>query len=82
MEKIIPLTALGMLACAQGFTPQHAVAQSYPTRPIRIIVLFSPGGGTGILARLLRVRFLAAWGQVALVENRPAAQASLIPSSR
>ncbi len=45
--------------------------QNYPTRPIRIIVPFTPGGATDILARLLSVRFHAAWGQVSPVENRP-----------
>ena len=49
-----------------------ALAQSnYPVRPIRIIVNFTPGGATDILARLLSARFHAAWGQVAPVENRP-----------
>lgn len=71
MNKTLALTALGVLALAQGFAPQQAVAQNYPTRPIRIIVPFTPGGATDILARLLSVRFLAAWGQATLVENRP-----------
>ena len=50
-----------------------ALAQEYPARPIRIIVPFTPGGGTDLLARLLSQRFYEAFGQVTTVENRPGA---------
>ena len=53
------------------FATQSHAQQNYPARPIRIIVNFTPGGATDILARLLSARFHAAWGQVAPVENRP-----------
>ena len=61
-------TALASCAAAQTASTGSG---AYPARPIRIIVPFTPGGGTDILARLLSVRFHAAWGQVAPVENRP-----------
>ena len=66
--RAIPLST-AILLC--GLTAPVLAQQNYPTRPIRIIVPFTPGGGTDILARLLSVRFHAAWGQVAPVENRP-----------
>ena len=53
------------------FTAPALAQSNYPVRPIRIIVNFTPGGATDILARLLSARFHAAWGQVAPVENRP-----------
>jgi len=53
------------LACAT--TP---FAQEYPARAIRIIVPFTPGGGTDLLARLLSQRFTEAFGQSVIVENR------------
>lgn len=52
--------------------PQAAHAQ-YPDRPIRIIVPFTPGGSTDILARMLGQKFTDAWGQNVVVENRPGA---------
>ena len=64
----VPATTATLL-CA--ITAPAAAQQNYPTRPIRIIVPFTPGGATDILARLLSVRFHAAWGQAAPVENRP-----------
>jgi len=48
-------------------------AQDYPSRPIRIIVPFSPGGGSDLLARLLAQRFQASMGQAVTVDNRAGA---------
>jgi tripartite-type tricarboxylate transporter receptor subunit TctC len=48
-------------------------AQDYPARPLRIILPFSPGGGTDLLARLLGQRFHEAFGQAVTVDNRAGA---------
>jgi tripartite-type tricarboxylate transporter receptor subunit TctC len=59
------------LSCA---LPAGVAAQgSYPARPVTIVVPASPGGVTDMLGRTLAQRFTEAWGQQAVVENKPGA---------
>jgi tripartite-type tricarboxylate transporter receptor subunit TctC len=55
--------------------PAHAAqpAADYPQRPIRILVPFTPGGSTDILARMLGQKLTDAWGYQVIVDNRPGA---------
>lgn len=62
-------SVIAMALCAAAMPSQ--AQQTYPAKPIRIIVNFTPGGATDILARLVGARYQAAWGQTAPVENRP-----------
>src|SRR5687767_2534223 len=69
MKKLIFLV---MALCA-GI----ASAQTYPSKPIKIIVPFTPGSATDVMARIVGERLNAAWGQPVVVDNRPGAGGSI-----
>ena len=56
-----------------AFAAMAAHAQSYPTKPIRIVVPYPPGGFNDTLGRTLAAKFTESWGQPVVVENKPGA---------
>lgn len=68
----------GMLLGAAAVVPLAALAQpAYPVKPVRIIVPFSPGGGTDLIARLLAAKLSSVPGQQFVVENRAGAGSTI-----
>jgi tripartite-type tricarboxylate transporter receptor subunit TctC len=61
-----------LLLLAASLISLGAHAQ-FPTKPVRVIVPYTPGGGTDIISRALSSRMQETWGQQVLVENRPGA---------
>jgi len=76
---MLACAALPAAACALGATqPRAAVPEAdFPSRPIRFVVTFPPGGGTDILARILGAQLLEAWGEQVVIDNRPGASGNI-----
>jgi tripartite-type tricarboxylate transporter receptor subunit TctC len=67
-----PIRIILAVVVAIGLGAAPSSAQTYPTKPVRIIVPTSPGGITDALARALAQRLTESFGQTVIVENRPA----------
>ena len=67
----LPLLFLGLVLSTA------ALAQPWPSRPVKIVVGFAPGSGTDILARVMAERFSKTLGQPFVVENKPGAGGSI-----
>jgi len=68
---------LKLAAAALPVLPNAALAQAYPSRPIRLLVGFAAGGGQDILARLIGHWLSERLGQQIVIENRPGQAASI-----
>ncbi|HEY0338596.1 MAG TPA: tripartite tricarboxylate transporter substrate-binding protein, partial [Burkholderiales bacterium] len=64
-----------MLALMTAFFAAHA--QTYPSKPIRLIVAFPAGGGSDVMARTLTQKLSERLGQPFIVDNRPGAGGSI-----
>ena len=61
--------------CAVSLSP--AWAQSYPDRPVKLVVPWAPGGIADIMGRLLGQKLSVLWGQPVVIENRPGASSNI-----
>ncbi len=72
LPRFIPMLISGLAAFMSP-----AAAQTYPNRPIRMIVAFTPGGSTDYVARLVADKVKGALGQSVVVENKPGANGAI-----
>ena len=66
-----------LFVAALALAASQAMAQSYPTKPVRAIISFTPGSSTDIVGRLVMAKVSEYWGQPVVAENRPGAGGSI-----
>ena len=70
------ISRLGLVAVAFAVSTA-AMAQSYPSRPITLVVPYTPGTGIDIIARTVGPKLIERWGQPVVVENKPGASGNI-----
>ena len=73
--KRLWLAGLAFLACIAAVT--HVHAQSYPSKPVRVVIPWPPGGSNDVVGRLVMQKLAQAMGQQFVVDNRAGAAGSI-----
>lgn len=68
-----PLVAASVFLACAGLAQAQTAAPAFPTKSIRMVVPFPPGGFSDIFGRVIAGKFNEAWGQTVIVDNRPGA---------
>jgi tripartite-type tricarboxylate transporter receptor subunit TctC len=66
-----------VLASAMALGAAPAPAQTFPSKPVRLVVPYPPGGSVDVVARTIQQQFAKALGQTVIVENRPGANSAI-----
>src|SRR5262245_14105912 len=67
-------TALGLMAASLA---GGALAQTYPSKPVKLIVTYPPGGSSDLMARVFGQKLGEVWGQTVIIESKPGAAGSI-----
>ncbi|MEY3104987.1 MAG: hypothetical protein RJA72_1019 [Pseudomonadota bacterium] len=72
------VSMLGLVATALSiYQAPQAIAQTFPSRPVKLVVTYPPGGSSDLMARVMARKMQEAWGQAVVVENKSGAAGSV-----
>lgn len=79
MRQVFPLrlNLPSLLLSALCLCPFAAQAQSFPSRPVKLVVTYPPGGSSDLMARIMGQKLSVAWGQPVVIESKPGAAGSI-----
>ena len=77
MNKIKYLITAALISCGAAAGAHAQGAANYPSKSVRFIAPFPPGGSTDLLARLVAQKLTESWGQQVIVENRGGAAGTI-----
>src|SRR6186997_2402054 len=60
-----------------GFICSNVLAQGFPSKPVRLIVTYPPGGSSDLMARVFGQKLSEVWGQQVIIESKPGAAGSI-----
>ena len=77
-RAIVRSMPAALLVSTLGFSvPQLALAQAFPSKPVKLVVTYPPGGSSDLMARITAQKLSEYWGQTVLVENKSGAAGSI-----
>ena len=74
----MPITKSPLAVIAAVYLTACAITPSYPSRPVKVVVPYTVGRATDVIARLASAKFSELWGQPVVVANRPGAGGSTV----
>jgi len=73
LRALVPIIAVVLFSTASSI----AIAQAYPTKPVRVVIPWPPGGSNDVVGRLVMQKLSQAWRQQFVIDNRPGAAGSI-----
>ncbi|MEI7976649.1 MAG: tripartite tricarboxylate transporter substrate binding protein [Betaproteobacteria bacterium] len=74
-NKLFQISIVVLSAC--GLNQAQAQAQAFPTKPVKLVVTYPPGGSSDLMARIMGQKLSEVWGQPVIIESKPGAAGSI-----
>jgi len=74
-KKLFQISIVVLSAC--GLNQAQAQAQAFPTKPVKLVVTYPPGGSSDLMARIMGQKLSEVWGQPVIIESKPGAAGSI-----